>query len=797
MRAVTVVPKRSSSVALADIPEPEESEGSVLVETLAVGVCGTDVEIVNGDYGWSPPGRTSLVLGHESLGRVVEAPADSAVVEGDLVVCIVRRPDPVPCYACAVGQWDACRNGLYTEHGIKELDGFMRERYRSDPGALVTIDPALAELGVLLEPTTVVAKAWAQVEAIGNRVAWKPERCLVVGAGPIGLLAALLARQRGLETTVVDRVDTGLKPDLVRELGATYHSGSLASLKGSADVVIECTGVASLVLDSLAAAAIGGVVCLTGISPVGTTESADFGELARAMVLGNVTVVGSVNANRDHYEAGAQALHAAEEWLRAADHAAGADRALRRGAAAQSRRREGGHRDRRDMTRELAPGVVEIDTLLGGWRETTAGYLIGTAHPVLIETGSQSSVPTVLAALGGLGLGPADLAGIALTHIHLDHAGGVGDLAAAFPKATVYVHELGARHLIDPSRLVASAARVYGDNLDNLYGRLEPTAAERVVVLREGELLPVGDRRIEAIDSPGHAKHHLGFFDEESGLLFAGDAVGVRLPDIGVLRPATPPPDFDLELALTSLERFAARRPRAIVLAHFGVVPGAAVDVLSEAGETLRRWAGVAERAYRSGGDIALELEGAFGGDFSELPEAARRRAETLNGIHSNAAGFRRWPRAARGGRGALEAGEGRPQGVEVGAAARCCPRRRVLPVEATVEEADQPLGRDRELTLSGAVARDELGLLPKGQQEVALGGGGVDEQRRRRLLAAVEPGDATGKDVDEERRRRRRDRRRRVEGDRDVPAVHGVLTEAHQRRTLDVEDASAEERNA
>ena len=316
MRAITVIPKQAGSAKLAEIPEPEEAEGSVLVETLAVGVCGTDAEIVRGDYGWNPPRHDALVLGHESLGKVMEAPAGSGLSAGDLVVCIVRRPDPVPCYACAVGQWDACRNGQYTEHGIKELDGFMRERYRANPDALVAVEGSLGNLGVLLEPSTVVAKAWAQVESIGNRAAWKPQSCLVVGAGPIGLLAALLARQRGLEVTVVDQVATGIKPDLVAGLGATYHQGALNELKAPADVVIECTGVPSLVLDSIAAAAIGGVVCLTGISPVGTSETSDFGELARAMVLGNTVVVGSVNANRDHYEAGAQALAKADPaWL--------------------------------------------------------------------------------------------------------------------------------------------------------------------------------------------------------------------------------------------------------------------------------------------------------------------------------------------------------------------------------------------------------------------------------------------------------------------------------------------------
>jgi glyoxylase-like metal-dependent hydrolase (beta-lactamase superfamily II) len=294
-------------------------------------------------------------------------------------------------------------------------------------------------------------------------------------------------------------------------------------------------------------------------------------------------------------------------------------------------------------TRELAPGVVEIDTLLGGWSQTTAGYLVGTDAPVLVETGAQSSVPVVLDALAELGLGPSDLAGIAVSHIHLDHAGGVGDLAKAFPDATVYVHELGARHLIDPSRLIASAARVYGDLLDGLYGRLEPTAAERVRVLHEGDTVAIGDRHLEAIDSPGHAKHHLGFIDSASGILFCGDAVGVRLPDIGVLRPATPPADFDLEQALASLVRFGERRPSAVALAHYGVVPEEPERLLGEAAETLRSWTGIARAAWRAGRDIEGDLTAAFGQDFSDLPEATRRRAETLNGIHSNAAGLARW----------------------------------------------------------------------------------------------------------------------------------------------------------
>jgi glyoxylase-like metal-dependent hydrolase (beta-lactamase superfamily II) len=216
-------------------------------------------------------------------------------------------------------------------------------------------------------------------------------------------------------------------------------------------------------------------------------------------------------------------------------------------------------------------------------------------------------------------------------------------VARAFPSATVYVHERGARHLVDPSRLVDSASRVYGPLLDSLYGRLDPTPAERIHVLADGETIDIGGgRTLTTVDSPGHAKHHLALHDSDSGLLFAGDAVGVRLPDAGVLRPSTPPPDFDLDQALGSLARFAERRPSALALAHYGLVgdPG---DVLDEAAGTLRRWAEVAEAAWRAGEDIAAALDAAFGADLAGVDPAQRDKLETLNGVHSNAAGFRRW----------------------------------------------------------------------------------------------------------------------------------------------------------
>src|SRR5215475_16233222 len=218
MKAITVEPRKSGSAQLENVAEPDLRNGSVLVEAIAVGVCGTDVEIATGKYGWAPPGETRLVLGHESLGRVLDPGPGSGLKKGDLVVGMVRRPDPVPCPNCAVGEWDMCRNGRYTERGIKQIHGFMSERWRIEPEYAMRVDRSLGLLGVLLEPTTVVSKAWEQIAAVGQRAFWEPHTVLVTGAGPIGLLAALLGKQRGLEIHVLDRVDSGPKPELVRAL---------------------------------------------------------------------------------------------------------------------------------------------------------------------------------------------------------------------------------------------------------------------------------------------------------------------------------------------------------------------------------------------------------------------------------------------------------------------------------------------------------------------------------------------------------------------------------------------------
>jgi glucose 1-dehydrogenase len=318
VRALTVVPGSSGSATVRDVPEPVRGPGDLLVDGLAVGICGTDREIAAGEYGWAPPGEEHLVLGHESLGRVREAPEDSGFAPGDLVVGVVRRPDPVPCGACAHGAFDMCRNGRYTERGIKALPGYASERWCVEADFAVRLDPALGDVGVLLEPTSVVAKAWEQVERIGGRSWFEPHTVLVTGAGPIGLLAALLGVQRGLQVHVLDRVTDGVKPGLVRDLGATYHADGFdaAVAAGRPDVVIEATGAAALVLAAMDGTASYGLTCLTGVSPAGRRVEWDAGGLNRSIVLENDAVFGSVNANRDQYRAAADALARADrDWL--------------------------------------------------------------------------------------------------------------------------------------------------------------------------------------------------------------------------------------------------------------------------------------------------------------------------------------------------------------------------------------------------------------------------------------------------------------------------------------------------
>ncbi|MFV2021531.1 glucose 1-dehydrogenase [Micromonospora sp. LOL_023] len=316
MRALTVTPGKADSLRLVDdAPEPSRDEGEMLVEAVAVGICGTDAEILAGDYGEPPAGRDTLVLGHESLGRVIEDPT-GAMQPGDLVAGIVRHADPVPCRYCAAGEWDLCSNGRYTECGIKGVDGFARQRWRVPSEYAVPLRPELGLAGVLLEPTSVVAKAWDHVDRIGARGFWAPQRVLVTGSGPIGLLAALLSVQRGLETHVLARGTSGPKPELARRLGATYHAVPVAELDFDPDIIIECTGAPPVVREVFNRLAPNGIGCLTGINASAHHVELDLNELNRCLVLKNNVIFGTVNANRRHWQQAADALaHADHDWL--------------------------------------------------------------------------------------------------------------------------------------------------------------------------------------------------------------------------------------------------------------------------------------------------------------------------------------------------------------------------------------------------------------------------------------------------------------------------------------------------
>jgi len=317
MRAVTVLPGVPNSVRLDEIPEPPLADGMILVRTLALGICGTDHEILEGLYGSAPPGAERLVLGHESLGVVEEAPEQSGFVPGDHVVGIVRRPDPVPCPSCAAGEWDMCRNGGYTERGIKDRNGFGSERFRIERDFAVKVDRALGLAAVLMEPTSIVAKAWDHTERVGRRSQWwTAENVLVTGAGPIGLLAAMMGQQRNLNVHILDRNAVGPKPELIRDLGAVHHTGVESLRDMQFDIVMECTAATPLIVEAMKRCAPSGIVCLLGVSSPGSKTEFDIGGFNRKLVLNNEVVFGAVNANLGHYRQAADALSRADrKWL--------------------------------------------------------------------------------------------------------------------------------------------------------------------------------------------------------------------------------------------------------------------------------------------------------------------------------------------------------------------------------------------------------------------------------------------------------------------------------------------------
>ena len=253
---------------------------------------------------------------------------------------------------------------------------------------------------------------------------------------------------------------------------------------------------------------------------------------------------------------------------------------------------------------DLGGNVWLIDTQMGGFDGITAGYLIRGQRPALVETGAAKNADDVERALAGLGVGPADLATVVVTHIHLDHAGGVGDIAARYPHAQVVVHEAGARHLVDPGKLMRSARMVFGPVLDQVFGDLRPTDAERVTVLHDGDRVDLGGGRfLESFDSPGHARHHVGLLDSHTGDLYTGDAVGVWTPETEDLRPATPPPEFDLETAIASIGRMRERTPTRLLFSHFGPVTDVATT-LDRSVEELRLWVELVREARGEGLDL-------------------------------------------------------------------------------------------------------------------------------------------------------------------------------------------------
>ena len=317
MKAVSLVPRQAGSARCLEVAPPVRRAGEAEVRTLAVGVCGTDQEIVAGLYGFPPAGAERLILGHEACG-VVERGA-GGLKAGDLVVPMVRRPCPERCASCRAREQDMCLTGHYRERGIRGLDGFMAERFVEAPAYLVRLAPSLRRVAMLLEPLTVMEKGIGQAYRLQRRLAWRPRQAVVLGAGPIGLLGAALTRTLGLTTTVWSKgIDAGRKAWLER-IGATGLDADAHPLEevparlGNLDLVLECTGAPRVVLGALMTLGTNGVLCLLGVSGGDRTVELPVDRWNLRTVLGNQVVFGSVNANRRDFEAGARHLAA---WSR-------------------------------------------------------------------------------------------------------------------------------------------------------------------------------------------------------------------------------------------------------------------------------------------------------------------------------------------------------------------------------------------------------------------------------------------------------------------------------------------------
>jgi threonine dehydrogenase-like Zn-dependent dehydrogenase len=331
VRAVVVYPGGRRAPELTDVPAPELTPGTVRVRVLDVGVCGTDREILAGGHGAAPPGQDRLVLGHESFGRVEETRAHGAAPQpGDYVVATVRRGCDV-CHHCLAGMSDFCDTGGFVERGILGMDGFLADAYVEDPAYLIRLPDELRQIGVLLEPLSVVEKALQQAFAAQSRVpgrpvadfdpwragpsSWRAERVLVLGAGPIGILSALALRLAGVEdVTIVERTNRPKKAALIARGGVIYRptgGGPLGEVLGGErfDMVLEAAGSASVVVEALPLLAANGLICLTGIFAAGQPqETLSLNDLFREMVYRNQAVVTSVNSNRSYFERGVETM---------------------------------------------------------------------------------------------------------------------------------------------------------------------------------------------------------------------------------------------------------------------------------------------------------------------------------------------------------------------------------------------------------------------------------------------------------------------------------------------------------
>ncbi len=225
---------------------------------------------------------------------------------------------------------------------------------------------------------------------------------------------------------------------------------------------------------------------------------------------------------------------------------------------------------------DVSPGVVMIDTRMADLDRFNAVYLLTGAEPTLVETGPAADAPIVLAALAQLGLEPGDVAHLVATHIHLDHAGGAGTLLPHLPGADISVHERGAAHLADPTRLIASTARTYGEErMRAWFGDTVPVDPDRIRAVVDGDRIALGGRTLEVLHTPGHASHHVALHDDVTGAMFTGEAIGSHLPWADCYRPALPPPEVDVEAALASIEAIRVRRPSSLMTSHFGPVDDA------------------------------------------------------------------------------------------------------------------------------------------------------------------------------------------------------------------------------